>query len=125
MEAVCERLVAALSDEVAALESVNSAADAPAGAEKLRASLKKLEALFEVDEMLLWQYIDNTPGAKQPIVDVLELLAVQFGRMEKNQFFGNDELRRLLAPQVISSPAAGPKKGAKREKLREIDHDED
>lgn len=125
MQKVCERLIAALEQETEALESINQPADIPAGLEKLRASLQALQELFAEDETLLWQYIDNTPGAKQPIVDVLEELALQFARMEKENFFSNAELREVLAPQVCPSEAAEAHKKAKREKLQEIDHDED
>jgi hypothetical protein len=89
--------------------------------EDLRASLTALEALFEMDEKELWMYNDNTEGAKQPIVDELERLAVQFIRVSREKFFGNAELRNLLAPQVLNTPQ---KPRAKRGKLREIDHDE-
>lgn len=121
---VCERLVAALEQEVEALESIEEPGDVPAALEQLRAGLQAQEDLFAVDTKLLWQYIDNTPGAKQPIVDVLELLAVQFVRMESKNFFGSAELRQILTPQIFGSSDAKPGRKTKREKLHEIDHDE-
>lgn len=124
MVEVCERLIAALEQEVEALESIEKAEDVPAALEQLRAGLLAQEDLFAVDQKLLWQYIDNTPGAKQPIVDVLELLAVQFVRMESNNFFDSAELRQILTPQIFGSPDAKSGKKTKREKLHEIDHDE-
>lgn len=121
MAEACSRLVAALGQETAALQKMQTAADVSGALEDLRASLAALEALFEVDEKELWMYIDNTEGAKQPIVDELERLAVQFIRVSREKFFGNAELRNLLAPQVLNTPQ---KPRAKRGKLREIDHDE-
>lgn len=125
MAEVCARLVTALEHEVEALASIQAAEDVPGALEKLRASLLAQEDLFAVDERLLWLYIDNTAGAKQPIVDVLEELALQFGRMVKSDFFSSEELRQVLAPQVQTTPALDHKRRAKREKLQEIDPDED
>lgn len=125
MAAVCDRLVASLEQEAAALESIASPADVPAGVEQLRASLASLKELFAVDATELWQYIDNTDGVKQPIIDALEALALQFARVEQAEFYGSAELRELLAPQVLKTGATERANQAKREKLREIDHDED
>lgn len=125
MVAVCERLVEALEQEVEALESIKEPSDAAACVDKLRSSLQALEDLFAEDEKLLWQYIDNTSGAKQPIIDVLEQLALQFARVEQARYFGNEELRRLLAPQIDGPGSGASEKRSKREKLHEIDHDAD
>ena len=122
MADACSRLVAALTQEAEVLEKMSSAAEVRENLPELKSSLTALEDLFAVDEKALWQYIDNTEGAKQPVVDALELVALQFMRLEKAGFFADAELRALLAPQILSSPAA---KKAKREKLRAIDPDED
>ncbi len=122
MADVCDRLVAALAQETAALTKIQSPADAEGALDELRASLQALETLFAVDEKELWMYIDNTAGVKQPIVDELERLALQFSRIQKANFFQNATLRQLLAPQVLSTPQNAKK--TKRGKLREIDHDE-
>lgn len=122
MAEVCDRLAAALEQETAALTRMQTAEDVPAALEELRSSLAALKSLMEVDQKELWLYIDNTPGAKQPLVDELERLALQFARLKNAGFFSNGELKALLAPQVLDSPEA---QRAKREKLREIDHDED
>lgn len=125
MAAVCDRLVAALEQETEALESIESAEDAPAGVEKLRASLAALKELFSEDANELWLYIDNTEGVKQPIIDVLEKLALQFARLEKAEFYGNAELRETLAPQVLVTENTEQARRAKHEKLHEVDEDED
>jgi hypothetical protein len=125
MADVCDRLVAALEQETAALESITSAESVPAGVVQLRASLDNLQELMSVDSKELWLYIDNTDGVKQPIIDALEALALQFARMEKEDFFGSEELRGILAPQALETDDTEAARHAKREKLREIDHDED
>lgn len=122
MAEATDRLLRALEQEVAALEEISSPADAPAAVEAVRASLQVQKELFGVDARELWLYIDNVDGVKQPLVDVMVRLAVQFKRLGENQFFGNADLRELLAPQVV--PDAASEK-AKLEKLHSIDHDED
>ncbi len=124
MEHACSQLVAALEQEVSALASIQQASDVPAGLEKFRNSIQALEKLFSVDEKLLWQYIDNTAGAKQPVVDVLEQLALQFKRIKQAAYFGDAGLRAALAPQTEPGSAPGAGKKAKREKLQTIDHDD-
>lgn len=121
MAAVCDQLLAALEQETASLTKMQAADDVPAALEELRDSLQKLEALMAVDAKELWTYIDNTTGAKQPLVDELERLALQFARVQKAEFFNNAELKSLLAPQVLEQPKTHR---SKREKLHEIDHDE-
>lgn len=121
MAEVCDQLLAALEQETASLQKIGSADDVPAVLDELRASLQKLNALMAVDAKALWTYIDNTTGAKQPLVDELERLALQFARVQEAQFFNNKELKSLLAPQVLAQPKTHR---SKREKLHEIDHDE-
>lgn len=125
MADVCDRLVAALEQETEALASITQPADVPAAMEKLQASLAAQKALFSVDAKLLWQYIDNTEGVKQPIIDAMEELALQFARVVSAKFYDNAELRAVLAPQVLATKETQKANHAKREKLREIDHDED
>lgn len=121
MAAVCDQLLAALEQETASLTRMQAADDVPGALEELRASLQKLDELMAVDANELWTYIDNTTGAKQPLVDELERLALQFARVQKAEFFNNAELKSLLAPQVLEQPKTHR---SKREKLHEIDHDE-
>lgn len=116
------RLLSALEQEVTALESIQSAADASAVVQAVRESLLAQEDLFSVDATELWLYIDNTPGVKQPLVDALVRLAVQFERLKAVDFFDNAELRTLLSPQVIEDEGV---RNARKEKLQTIDHDED
>lgn len=122
MAETCDRLLAALEKEVEALESIGSAADAQAAVAPVRASLLEQEDLFAVDAKELWTYIDNTAGVKQPLVDMLIRLAIQFNRASAANFYDNAELRSLLSPQVVADEAV---QKARRAKLHAIDHDED
>lgn len=121
-----ETLLASLEQEVVALEKVQQAADAPGAVASVQAALNTQRQLRDTlrgdGEKELWVYIDNTADAKQPLVDVMVRLAVQFKRMAENNFFDNAELRELLSPQIV--PDAMSEK-AKLEKLRAIDHDDD
>lgn len=121
-----ETLLTSLEQEVVALEKVQQAADASEAAASVQAALKTQQQLRDSlqgdGERELWVYIDNTADAKQPLVDVMVRLAVQFKRMAENNFFDNAELRELLSPQIV--PDATSEK-AKLEKMRAIDHDDD
>lgn len=121
-----ETLLTSLEQEVVALEKVQQAADAPEAAASVQAALNTQQQLRDSlqgdGERELWVYIDNTADAKQPLVDVMVRLAVQFKRMAENNFFDNAELRELLSPQIV--PDATSEK-AKLEKMRAIDHDDD
>lgn len=121
MAEACQRLKAVLEQEVEALASIKEPGDAAGAVEAVRASLLAQEDLFAVSEKELWVYIDNTEGVKQPLVDLLEELALQFARLEDSAYFGNEELRALLSVQIEADPAV---EHAKREKVHAIDHDE-
>ncbi len=103
-EVACEQLRAALNREIALLESVTDETTADAALPELEALLRKLAAMdrsFEA-EKALWGYIDNTEGVKQPMVELLQRLTIQFMRLEDAAFFGHQGLRKLLAPQIIA-----------------------
>lgn len=121
MADACRRLSAALEQELAALQEMTAPDNASASLDALRKSLLEMEDLFSAGEKALWIYIDNTEGVKQPLVDLLEEIAVQFARVQAAGYFGNEELRALLAPQIELDESA---KHAKREKVHSIDHDE-
>ena len=110
------------AQETLALESIQTATDAAGAVDQLRAALQAQQALLSTDESALWQYIDNTEGRKQALVDLLERLALQLCRMETQQYYGSDELKTLLSPQIEFDP---DEEHAKRAKLHAVDHDED
>ena len=100
----CRALEDALCEETALLARVVDKASAEALVPELRDCLAKLEAMRGAGEAALWRYIDNTPDAKTRMVDVMERLARQFNRLEREGFFDCAELADALAPQ-LQSPA--------------------
>ncbi len=103
-EAACEQLCAALTREVQLLASVQDAASAAAAFPALEAVLAELAGMdrsYEA-EKALWEYIDNTEGVKQPLIEMLQRLTIAFMRLEEASFFGHEGLRDLLAPQLCA-----------------------
>ncbi len=105
-EAACKQLGEALSRELTTLASVQDAASAAAAVPQLEAVLQELAAMdrsYEA-EKALWTYIDNTEGVKLPLVELLQRLTIEFTRLEVASFYGNEELRALMAPQLTPPP---------------------
>ncbi len=117
-----QRMLQALEQKTEALESIKQAEDAQKAVEPVREALQKLQALFAVDEKELFNYIDNTAGIKQPLIDIMQRMALQFSRLEQNAYYNNAQLRELLAPQI---EAGSSQKKIKHVKLREEDSDDD
>jgi hypothetical protein len=117
------RLLSALEKEVEALEQIQKPEDAAAVLGELRDALKELEAMAaSVDDAELWQYIENTEGVKQPLVDILSQLALQMARIEEAAYFNHSGLQELLAPQTEETPEV---QNAKLEKIRAVDYDDE
>ncbi len=104
-EAACSRLREVLEQQLAALEPIADAASAEAAVPKLEAVLQAFAAMdaSPAAQKELWEYIDNTEGVKQPLIELLQCIAMEFTRLEKAAFFGHAGLRDLLAPQLIPS----------------------
>lgn len=118
-----ERLLNALEKEVEALEQMQSPQDVDNALLELRDAVQTLATLAATgDDKELWQYIDNTADKKQPLVDVLSQLALEFSRIEMAGYFNNGELKTLLAPQIEEPSDI---KNAKLEKIRVADDDDD
>ncbi|MBR5330818.1 MAG: hypothetical protein IKV13_04940 [Akkermansia sp.] len=118
-----ERLLSALEKEVEALEQIQKPEDATEVLGELRDALKELEAMAaSVDDAELWQYIENTEGVKQPLVDILSQLALQMARIEEAAYFNHSGLQELLAPQTEETPEV---QNAKLEKIRAVDYDDE
>ena len=118
-----ERLLSALEKEVEALEQIQKPEDAAEVLGELRDALKELEAMAaSVDDAELWQYIENTEGVKQPLVDILSQLALQMARIEEAAYFNHSGLQELLAPQTEETPEV---QNAKLEKIRAGDYDDE
>lgn len=102
-------LISLLQQELSLLASVEDAASAAAVAPELS---QVLEALATMEQRgtkagALWEYMDNTAGAKAPLIEILQRLAIQFQRLEKCRFWECAELRALLRPQLEETdPAA-------------------
>lgn len=122
MAEACERLQQSMEQVVEALEQIQQREDVEEVLPELRAALDEQKSLLSVNEEDLWQYIDNTEGVKQPLVDVLSRLALELSRMESAAFFQHEELKSLLLPQTEESEAS---QHAKIEKARGVHDDED
>lgn len=96
----CDDLEQALAEEVDVLAGVIDAASASTALPHLHACLGMLKAICSGDEGVLWNYINNTAGAKTRLVEVLERLAIEFRRLEQAEFYGCAGLREALAPQL-------------------------
>lgn len=101
-EETCAKLRAALTQEVELLENLRSADDVKGMLSDLRRSQKKQNELFGCDDAALWDYISNTDGVKQPLVELLQRLAAQLSRMEDCNYYDNAELKELLYTQIVT-----------------------
>ncbi len=104
-EEICEKLSEGLEAQAELLADVDDEASAAEVLPKLRRVLAELASLNgQADETMLWLYIENNARVKQDLLEFLLQIAAQFDRLQKAQYFGNEELRALLAPQT--TPAA-------------------
>lgn len=101
-EETCAKLRQALTEEVELLENLRSADEVKSMLSALRRSQKKQNELFGCDESALWDYISNTDGVKQPLVELLQRLAAQLCRMEECNYYDNAELKELLYTQIVT-----------------------
>lgn len=101
-EETCLKLREALTQEVELLENLRSADDVKGVLSDLRRSQKKQNDLFGADDTALWEYISNTDGVKQPLVELLQRLAAQLSRLEDCNYYDNAELRELLYTQIVT-----------------------
>lgn len=108
-EEAYSRLCSGLAEQVSALSGVSDGASASAVVPELRRCLSALAVLQkETEAPTLWHYIDNTPGKKQALVELLQRLCLQFNRLEEAGFYGNAELESLLSQQLNPSGDSGP-----------------
>ena len=72
----------------------------------LQANFDKLQGLNgRVDTTAMWRHIENTPELKSELVLTIQLISIEFCRIEEAQFYGCEELRALLAPLLIPAAA--------------------
>lgn len=98
----CAALCEALEQEVTLLQRVTDTDSAKSVLSDLRRSMRKQSDLFSADDKELWEYIDNTNGAKLPLVELLQRLAGQFTRLEEVNFYDCPELKEQLYDQVLT-----------------------
>lgn len=98
----CAALCEALEQEVTLLQRVTDAASAKEVLSDLRKSMNAQQELFSADDKELWEYIDNTYGVKQPLVELLQRLAGQFTRLEEVKFYDCAELKEQLYDQILT-----------------------
>lgn len=101
-EETCAKLRDALQQEVELLENLRSADDVKGMLSDLRRSQKKQNDLFGGDDAALWEYISNTDGVKEPLVELLQRLAAQLSRLEDCNYYDNAELKELLYTQIVT-----------------------
>lgn len=101
-EETCAKLREALQTQVELMEGVRSPEDAAKAVSPLRKCQKKQNELFCADDAALWEYISNTDGAKQPLVELLQRMAAQLSRLEDANYYDNAELKELLYTQVVT-----------------------
>ncbi len=106
-EDVCRSLNKGLEAQVELLADVQDAASAASAVPELREVLANLSSLHgQVEEDKLWVYIENTPGVKNELIESLLSLSGQLKRLHAAKYYGNAELRALLAPQITVGAVA-------------------
>ena len=105
VEAAYERLHQGLKQELDILSAISDTTTAQAAVEPLQNTLALLaERVVGVSDKDLWYYIENTGELKLPLVEFVQLLSVEFTRLEQARFFGCDDLREALLPQLRPNP---------------------
>lgn len=93
-----------LDEQVGVLAGVRDKVTADAACSALRKNLSQLEGLAgKTQPAELWRYIDNTPDAKQKLVERVQRLSLQLQRLEKAECYGSEGLGALLAPLFSSA----------------------
>lgn len=99
------KLAEGLQRQVQLLGSIVDAATAQDAIEPLERVVAELAALNKaMSERQLWNYLENTPDIKQPLLDTIEQLFLELRRLESEGCFGNKKLQGILAPML--TPAA-------------------
>lgn len=101
-KAWAEELLAHLSKQLDIISSVTDAASAAEAVVPLRSCVAHLAAMRDrVNEEALWIYIENTPDAKQPFIELLLRTSGEFLRLNAEKFYGNGELQEILKTQML------------------------
>lgn len=102
-----EELRGLLTQQLDLLAGVKDSSSAQAVLAPLKACLAEMEAMkSRVNEEALWIYIENTPDAKQPFIELLLRTSAEFLRLRSEHFFGCRALREALMPQMVMPKSA-------------------
>ncbi len=106
-EEVCAELESRLAAQVELLSGVTDAPSAAAAVNPLNENLAQLAALNNViPSDKLWSFIDNNLEVKLELIEQLQLLSVQYYRLQQESFYSCAELERALTPYLKASEAA-------------------
>ncbi|MBQ4635739.1 MAG: hypothetical protein IJB64_04815 [Akkermansia sp.] len=106
VQSICAALNAGLTEQLGILKGMTDTASCAAAVPALQANFDKLQGLNgRVDTTAMWRHIENTPELKSELVLTIQLISIEFCRIEEAQFYGCEELRALLAPLLIPAAA--------------------
>ncbi|MBQ9095809.1 MAG: hypothetical protein IJY53_05690 [Akkermansia sp.] len=106
VQSICAALNAGLTEQLGILKGMTDTTSSAAAVPALQANFDKLQGLNgRVDTTAMWRHIENTPELKSELVLTIQLISIEFCRIEEAQFYGCEELRALLAPLLIPAAA--------------------
>ncbi len=106
VQSVCAALNEGLTEQLSILKGMTDTSSSEAAVPALQANFDKLQGLNgRVDTTVMWRHIENTPELKAELVLAIQLISIEFCRIEAAQFYGCEELKALLAPLLIPAAA--------------------
>ena len=106
-EEVCAQLESRLAEQVKLLSGVTDASTAAAVVNPLKENLAQLSSLNNIiPSDQLWTFIDNNLEVKLGLIEQLQLLSVQYHRLQQARFYSCNELGAALKPYLKASEAA-------------------
>lgn len=97
-------LDAGLSKQLEILQSMTDASSCAAAAPALEENLKSLAALNDrVDPTELWNHISCNAEIKEKLVHTIQSISIEYYRLEQANFFGCEQVQRLLMPLLAPS----------------------
>ncbi len=103
-EEVCSQLESRLAEQVELLSGVTDASTAAAAVNPLKENLAQLAALNDViSSDQLWSFIDNNLEVKLGLIEQLQLLSVQYFRLQRARFYSCGALWQVLKPYLKAS----------------------
>lgn len=106
-EEVCSQLESRLAEQVELLSSVTDASTAAAAVNPLKENLAQLASLNNIiPSDKLWIFIDNNLEVKLGLIEQLQLLSVQYYRLQQENFYSCGELAQALMPYLKAAEDA-------------------